>query len=125
MRTLEAAGVIPVLRERFAAGTPFIGLSAGSIMLARKWIAWDNPDDDATARIFGCLGFVPLICDTHAEDDNWSELRAVLRLSDVGARGYGITAPAMLRIHPDGRLEPRGGNVVCLERRTDSVTRIS
>jgi len=123
MRALATAGVIPSLQERFDAGVPFIGLSAGSIMLGREWIAWGDPDDDATARPFDCLGFAPLICDTHAEDDDWSELRALLALRPVGTRGYGITAPAMLRVHPDGRVEAFGGEVVCLEHLVDRVDR--
>jgi cyanophycinase-like exopeptidase len=121
MRALAAAGVIPALQERFAAGVPFLGLSAGSIMLGREWITWDDPDDDATARPFTCLGFAPLICDTHAEDDDWSELRALLALRPVGTRGYGVTAPAMLRVHPDGRVEAFGGDVACLANTADGV----
>jgi len=112
---LGTACVIPLLRKQFEAGVPFIGLSAGSIMLGNKWIAWDDSANDATARPFDCLGLAPLVCDTHAEDDDWSELHAVLRHLDAGTRGYGITAPAMLRVHPDGRLETLGGEVVCFE----------
>ena len=104
------------LAERHAAGVPFIGLSAGSIMLSRQWIAWSDPDDDATAAPFDCLGFAPLLCDTHAEEDDWNELRALLEFQRPGTRGYGIPSRAMLRVHPDGRTESIGGDVVCLER---------
>ena len=87
METLRAADLVPLLAERHAAGVPFIGLSAGSIMLSRQWIAWSDPDDDATAAPFDCLGFAPLLCDTHAEEDDWSELRALLGFQQPGARG--------------------------------------
>ncbi len=120
MRVLMESGLIPVLQERFAAGVPFIGLSAGSIMLGRKWIAWDDPANDATARIFDCLGLAPLVCDTHAEDDDWSELHALLQRLEPGAVGYGITAPAMLRIYPDGHLEELGGKIVCLKHKREA-----
>lgn len=116
METLRAADLVPLLAERHAAGVPFIGLSAGSIMLSRQWIAWSDPDDDATAAPFDCLGFAPLLCDTHAEEDDWNELRALLEFQQPGTRGYGITSRAMLRVHPDGRTESIGGDVVCLER---------
>ena len=116
MEALRAAGLAPLLAERHAAGVPFVGLSAGSIMLSRQWIAWSDPDDDATAAPFDCLGFAPLLCDTHAEEDDWSELRALLGFQQPGARGYGITSRAMLRVHPDGRTEAIGGVVVCLAR---------
>ena len=119
MRVLEMTGTIPALRERFDAGVPFIGLSAGSIMLGREWIAWDDAGDDDAVRTFDCLGFAPLICDTHAEDDDWVELHALLKIRAACTRGYGITAPAMLRVHPDGRLETLGGEVACLERTAD------
>ena len=116
METLRAAGLVPLLAERHAAGVPFVGLSAGSIMLSQQWIAWSDPDDDATAAPFDCLGFAPLLCDTHAEEDDWNELRALLEFQQPGTRGYGITSRAMLRVHPDGRTEAIGGDVVCLER---------
>ena len=121
MQVLAVANVIPALQERFSAGIPFIGLSAGSLMLGREWIAWDDPDDESTARLFPCLGFAPLVCDAHSEADDWAELRALLMLEPVGSHGYGITVPAMLRVHPKGRLETLGGEVVCLERRADGV----
>jgi len=120
MDALLAAGAIPLLRERFDAGIPFVGLSAGSILLGNEWIAWDDPDDDHTARLFPCLGFAPLVCDTHSEDDDWSELRTLLTLRPVGSCGYGIPAPAMLRVHPDGRLDVLGGDVLRLERGPNS-----
>lgn len=112
MAVLTAARLVPALAERWASGIPFIGLSAGSILLGRQWIAWSDPDDDATAAPFDCLGFAPLLCDTHAEDDDWEELRALLAFHPPGTRGYGITGRAMLRVHPDGRVEAVGGEVV-------------
>ena len=116
MEALRAAGLVPLLAERHSAGVPFVGLSAGSIMLSRQWIAWSDPDDDATAAPFDCLGFAPLLCDTHAEEDDWNELRALLKFQQPGTRGYSITSRAMLRVHPDGRTEAIGGDVVCLQQ---------
>ena len=55
-------------------------------MLSRQWIAWSDPDDDATAAPFDCLGFAPLLCDTHAEEDDWNELRALLEFQQRPAR---------------------------------------
>lgn len=123
MRALEAAGMVAPLRERWDAGVPFLGLSAGSMMIGREWIAWDDEDDESTARVFPCLDLAPLVCDTHSEDDDWSELRAWIGRQAIGVIGYGISAPAMLRVHPDGRLEPRGGEVVRLERVAGGVRR--
>jgi len=48
-------------------------------MLSKEWIRWRDPDDDATAEFFPCLGIAPLICDTHGEQDGWEELQALFK----------------------------------------------
>jgi cyanophycinase-like exopeptidase len=121
MRVVQAAGVQRMLRSLHEAGKCFLGVSAGSIMLARQWIAWSDPDDDSTARPFDCLGFAPVICDTHAESDGWEELRALLALSAVGTVGYGIPSGAALVVGPDGSLGARGGEVHVFRRRKSGV----
>ncbi len=125
MAHLERHGLIPLLRTRHGAGTPFVGLSAGSIMLARCWVRWSDPDDDATAAVFPCVGLAPVLCDCHAESDDWEELRALLELTREGI-GYGIPAGGALRVDADGtvlalgkaapRFECRDGRVA---KRTD------
>jgi len=86
------------LRQLHKHGKPFLGLSAGSIMLAQHWIHWEDPDDNATASSFPCLGLAPLLCDTHAEDDDWQELRTLLELLPEGPVGYGIPTGGGLRV---------------------------
>lgn len=102
MRVLDAAGLAAFLRELHAAGKPFAGLSAGSIMLGREWVHWPDPDNDASAVRFPCLDLAPLVCDTHAEDDGWPELLRLLELQGAGAAGYGIPAGGGLRAAADG-----------------------
>ena len=80
-------------------------------MLARQWVRWEDPADDATASLFPCLGFAPLLCDTHGEDEDWEELRALLRLTPEGTLGYGIPSDAGLCSHPDGSVEAFGAPV--------------
>ena len=94
-------------RSFHRAGKPFIGLSAGSIMLARSWVRWPGGGDDATAEAFPCLGMAPLLCDTHAEQDDWEELKALLRLSGPET-GLGIPAGAALQVRADGSLAALG-----------------
>ena len=89
--------VVAALRSRFEAGTPFMGLSAGSIMLARGWVRWAETAGD-TDELFDCLGFAPIYCDVHGEADGWDELRALLRLLPAGAIGHAIRAGTALRI---------------------------
>ncbi|MCU0235744.1 MAG: Type 1 glutamine amidotransferase-like domain-containing protein [Acidobacteria bacterium] len=107
MSVLQRTGADRSLRELHRAGKPFVGLSAGSIMMARSWVRWPDAGDDATAEEFPCLGLAPLLCDTHAEKEDWDELKALLRLS--GAReGYGIPAGAALRVPGAGPLAAMG-----------------
>ena len=83
MRVLREKEMIGVLRRLHREGKPFFGTSAGSIMLASQWIRWADPNDEASAELFDCLGLAPVFCDTHGEDDGWEELQALLRsLSD-------------------------------------------
>lgn len=77
-------------------------------MLAQHWIDWTDPDDDSTATPFRCLGLAPIVCDTHAEADDWQELRMLLHLLPEGVVGYGIPAEGGLRL--------RGTHVTALGR---------
>jgi peptidase E len=103
MNVLERTGIAAPLKELHHAGKPFIGASAGSIMLAKSWVRWPDSGNDATAETFPCLAMAPLLCDTHAEKEDWEELKTLLRLS-APATGYGIPAGAALRVRPDGSL---------------------
>ena len=89
-------GMIACLRERFASGVPFMGLSAGSIMLARGWVRWAEEDEGGT--LFECLDFAPIYCDVHGEADDWDELKALLRLLPEKTVGYAIRAGEALRM---------------------------
>ncbi|MCL1829637.1 MAG: Type 1 glutamine amidotransferase-like domain-containing protein [Oscillospiraceae bacterium] len=109
MNLLEKRGLIGFIKDMYAGGKRFIGMSAGSIMMGSHWVRWEKPEDDATAELFDCLGIVPAVFDTHAEDEDWKELKTVLRLLGDGSRGYGIPLHGM--IGADGR-----GTLVNLEK---------
>jgi len=112
MKTLSQCGVTELIRERFLSGAVLAGFSAGSILLARQWVRWRDPDDNSTAEPFDCIGIIPLVCDMHDETDGWEELKTLLQLRQVeGEIGYGIPTSMGLRIHPDGRIEAIGGMV--------------
>ena len=80
MQILQEKNITDFLVGLYKQGKPFFGISAGSIMLAKEWIRWRDPEDDTTAEIFPCLGIAPVICDTHGEQDGWEELQALLKL---------------------------------------------
>jgi len=103
MNYLELSGLIPFLKQLYDAGKVFLGLSAGSIMLAQSWVRWLDAGNDATAETFPCLGLAPLLCDTHAEKEEWDELKVLLKLTGADV-GYGIPSGAALRVSADGSL---------------------
>jgi len=70
MRVLEERKMVSFLQRLHDDGKPFFGLSAGSIMLARCWVRWSDPDDEASAATFPCLNFASVLCDTHAEAED-------------------------------------------------------
>ncbi len=124
MSVLEEKGITVHLRRLHKAGKPFFGVSAGSIMLSRQWVRWTNPHDDSSAELFPCLGFAPVLCDTHGEDDGWSELKALLALAPVGATGYGIVSGSALAVRGRGEVAALGGSVHVFRRRKGGVARL-
>ena len=123
MEVLEERQILPFLRELFERGKPFFSSSAGSIMLAWQWVRWEDPDDDETASIFPCMGFAPIVCDTHGEAEGWEELCTLLRLTPEGTLGYGIPAGAGVCVYPDGTLEALGAPTHCYVNRCGAVVR--
>jgi peptidase E len=100
MNLLNERGVSDDLRKLAAAGKPFLGISAGSIMTCKQWVRFPD-DDDAKAEPFDCLGIAPVHMDAHSESDNWPELRTLVRLlgkSDPAAVGYGVPSKGCLRV---------------------------
>jgi len=125
IQKLKERRMLHFLAELYHEGRLFFGLSAGSIMLADEWVRWRNPDDDATAEVFPCLGIAPVLCDTHDEEGGWAELKVLLILGKDGATGYGIAAGTALRVFPDGGVEALGGAVHRYVGRGGTVKRIS
>jgi peptidase E len=123
MEVLEKRQILPHLRHLFEKGKPFFGSSAGSIMLGLQWVRWKDPDDDATANLFSCMGLAPIVCDTHGEAEEWEELRTLLGLTPEGTLGYGIPTGAGLCVHPGGRLEALAAPVHCYAHSRGTVVR--
>ena len=93
-------------------------------MLAERWVRWPDPDDENSAELFPCLGFAPIICDTHDEQAGWEELRAALRLEKEGQLGYGLASGSGVRVTPDSKVEAIGGAVYRYIHRGGRVERI-
>ena len=123
MRALIEKDMVDFLSELYRQGKPFFGISAGSIMLAQEWVRWRDPEDDATAELFPCLGIAPVICDTHDEEGGWEELQAALALKEDGTRGYGLVSSTAIKVFPDGKVEALGGAIHQFVRSGDRVKR--
>ncbi len=121
MKRLHQKGMTGFLRRLHRSGTPFCGVSAGSIMLARKWVRWRDPSNEASAELFSCLGLAPILCDTHGEGEDWGELKALLGLSPAGAVGYGIASGATLVVERDRTVFALGGKVARFQKRADGI----
>ena len=121
MHILEEKKMVGFLTGLFKRGKVFFGVSAGSIMLGREWVRWRDPEDDSTTELFPCLGIAPIICDTHAEADDWEELKSALKLKDEGAEGYGIPSGSSLKVYPDGRMEALDGAITRFVKRGDNI----
>jgi peptidase E len=124
IEVLREKNMIDFLTGLYRQGKPFFGISAGAIMLADRWIRWPDPDDDDSAELFPCLGFAPIICDTHDEQGGWEELQAALMLEKEGVKGYGLASGSAVRVTSDGIVEGVGGTVYQYARRGDKVVRI-
>ncbi len=125
MGILREKNMADFLCKLYRQGKLFFGLSAGSIMLAKEWIRWRDPNDDSTAEIFPCLGFAPIICDTHDEEGGWEELKAALKLEPDNTKGYGIVSGTAIKVFPDGRIEALGGAIQQFTRHGAKVNRVS
>jgi cyanophycinase-like exopeptidase len=124
MRVLKEKKMIDTLQRLYYTGKPFFGISAGSIMLAQRWIRWSDPDDDNSSELFDCLGFAPVLCDTHGEAEGWEELKALLAISPTGTIGYGIVSGTAIVVEPDGTISALGGEVHRFQKRAREVLQI-
>ena len=124
MKVLEKKGMTDFLRAQYREGKPFFGVSAGSIMLAKDWVRWRDPDVDSSAELFPCLGIAQVHCDTHDEENGWEELSVLARLVPAGSVSYGIPSGTALAAFPDGPVRALGGEVHCFTRKDDTVKRI-
>jgi peptidase E len=124
MATVLNTGIDVILRDLYCSGRPVFGVSAGSIMLARKWVRWTDPKDDSSAELFSCLDLAPVYCDTHGEGDGWEELKAFQRLAPAGSVSYGITSGAAIVVEPDGTVRALGREVSRFGRKGKTVIQL-
>jgi hypothetical protein len=93
-------------------------------MMGKHWVHWDDENNDDTARLFDCLGFIPAVFDTHAEDEDCKELKTALRLLGPGARGYGIPRDGMISADGLGTLVNLEKELLVYENHDGSIERV-
>ena len=125
MRVLTEKSVVPLIKKRYNEGALIIGVSAGSIMLAKQWINWPDENDEASAELFPCMNIAPVLCDTHGEEDKWDELHSLLRLTADDQIGYGIPSGGAMRISSDGTVEAISMPLYRIERKGDKIVPIN
>ena len=125
MDILREKKMLEFLNGLYRGGKPFFGISAGAIMLADRWVRWRDPTDDSSAELFPCLGFAPIICDTHDEHAGWEELRAALKLAEEDTRGYGLATGSGIKVFSNGKVEALGGEVYQYIHRGGKVERLA
>jgi len=125
MRVLTEKAVIPLIKKRYNEGALIIGVSAGSIMLAKQWINWPDENDEASAELIPCMNIAPVLCDTHGEEDEWNELHSLVRLTEGNQIGYGIPSGGAMRISKDGGVEAISMPLYRIERLEGKIKQIN
>ena len=98
MAALRRAEALPLLRGLHRAGRIFIGVSAGSIILARQWLIWPDEHDEENVRVFSCLGIADILCDTHDEPE-WTELKTLLAHMPAKTGGFGLRSGSAVAVY--------------------------
>lgn len=102
---LKKRGLDVYLKKLFNDGKPFMGISAGAIMMGQHWVHWDKEGDDSTASLFDCLNLLPFTFDAHGENEKWTELKCAVKLLGEGKKGYGLVGTGFFLVGEDGSWE--------------------
>lgn len=122
MNVVTEHRLAPFFRELYGGGKLFFGISAGSIMLARTWVRFRD-DGGPGGELFPCLGIADVLVDVHDEDENWGELRALLKLLPDSSIGYGIRTGSAIAVDANGVVEPIG-KIDTLVKQGNAVGRV-
>jgi peptidase E len=93
------------LKSLFDNGKLFIGISAGTIMMGAYWARWIEPEDKIPSERFSCLGFVPIVFDTHGEKEGWPDMKKVMALMPENSVGYGLPSNCFIKADSKGNMD--------------------
>lgn len=100
-RVFECNGVKDIIERKRYDGAVLVGVSAGAAQLGRGALT-----EAAQPKHLTTFGFAPFYVSAHEEKEEWWNLRALITMSQSGARGIGIPAGGGAIYRPDGTLEP-------------------
>jgi cyanophycinase len=101
-KVFEEVGLRELIIQRYQEGTLLIGVSAGAVQLGLFGLVREQ---GLFNKLIDTFKLVPLIIDTHAEGDEWSDLRETIQLLNGSAEGIGIPSGGGLVYHPDATVE--------------------
>ena len=104
MKWLTKHNLCEYIRQMYFAGKQFLCVSAGTIMMGRYWVNMDEQGEGRNPYLFDCLNLIPEVFDTHAEEEDWRELKTALRLMGKNSVGYGIPTLGLITADSSGRL---------------------
>jgi hypothetical protein len=100
-KVFEESGIKELVTQKRYEGSVLVGISAGAVQLGLATLL-----EGATMKKLALFQFAPFYVGVHEEASEWWNLRALVNLAGVGARGVGIPAGGGLIYGPDGSLEP-------------------
>lgn len=134
VRAAQRTGLDELLRKRHAEGACVGAFSAGAIAIGPWWPEWpetERPDlPEEGADLVPCVGLNDrAVFDFHAEEDDWEELHACMRLlraKDRSRRWHGCGVPTRggVRIGRDGAVQILGDGGPWLAANSSGVRRV-
>ena len=122
MKWLSIHNLCEYLKVLFNEGKQFICVSAGTIMMGSHWFSIDESKKDSNPTLIECLGIIPTVFDTHAEDEDWIELKTTLRLLGEGSIGHGIPSFGMITADGSGNLVGYDTDILEYRYKNDNFT---
>ena len=102
-RAFQTSGIKDAVVRRYYGGALLVGVSAGAVQMGL--VGWSAGGPRGTDVLVDTFKFLPYVVDAHAEQDDWDELKAAVRLLGESVRGVGIPTGGGVVYHPDHSLE--------------------
>jgi cyanophycinase len=116
-RTFEQNGLKELLPRKRFDGAILMGVSAGAVQLGLGHLS-----NAAQPKPLEMFRFAPFYVGAHDEENDWWDLRALVKLSQSDVRGIGIPAGGGAVYQSDGTLEPIRKHLTELAKESARIT---